>query len=259
MRPVSTRTLKFLRAASIADLSTTSAASPTPRCALSHTYLHRPLHFSTPSTSFRPPRRNYSGPTDHPRSRAHDESPNPPIPSLDHYSLFPRTLPAGPPPAGPFSVDLVSLRREFLRLQASAHPDVHPGGPEKRRAEALSARINEAYRTLREPLTRAQYLLERRGEDVAGDEGARVADPGLLMEVMEAREEVEEAQTEEEVGSLREVNEERVEGSIRKLEEAFARDDVPRAKEECVRLRYWVNIRESLDAWEKGEPVVLAH
>jgi molecular chaperone HscB len=43
------------------------------------------------------------------------------------------------------------------------------------------------------------------------------------------------------------------------LDEAFRKDDLVKAKEEAVRLRYWVNIKESLDGWEKGKPVVLVH
>ena len=134
------------------------------------------------------------------------------------------------------------------------HPVAH-----KARAQALSARINEAYKTLQSPLLRAQYLLSLRGIDVGGDEAARVEDAGLLMEVMEAREAIEEAESEEEVRVLQDVNEGRIERSVRVLEEAFRRDDVEGAGREAVRLRYWVNIKESLDAWEKGKPVVLMH
>ena len=79
------------------------------------------------------------------------------------------------------------------------------------------------------------------------------------MEVMEAREAIEEAESEEEVRVLWDVNEGRIERSVGVLEEAFRRDDVEGAGREAVRLRYWVNIKESLDAWEKGKPVVLVH
>jgi molecular chaperone HscB len=34
---------------------------------------------------------------------------------------------------------------------------------------------------------------------------------------------------------------------------------VEAAKREAVRLRYWVNIKESLDNWERGKPIVLEH
>ncbi|CAN9299766.1 unnamed protein product [Alternaria alternata] len=175
-----------------------------------------------------------------------------------HYSFFPNALPAGPPPDGPFAIDLSALKKEFLQLQARAHPDLHPQA-DKKRAEALSARINEAYKTLQNPLLRAQYLLSLRGIEVAEDETAKVDDPELLMEVLEARENIEEAESEEDLVEMRERNEERIAESTEIIDQAFKRDDLDAAKSEAVKLRYWVNIKESIENWEKGVPVVLQH
>lgn len=181
-----------------------------------------------------------------------------PKPPQTHYAFFPSTLPSGPPPVGRFNVDTVALKREFLQLQARAHPDLHP--PEnKTKAQALSARINEAYKTLQNPLLRAQYLLSLRGIEVAEDETAKVDDPELLMEVLEAREQIEEAESEDDLMEMKEENDERIQASVKVLEAAFEDDDVTTAKSEAVKLRYWINIKESLDDWEKGKPVVLEH
>ncbi|KAI4596152.1 hypothetical protein KJ359_005657 [Pestalotiopsis sp. 9143b] len=187
-----------------------------------------------------------------------DTKPSPSTPQT-HYDFFPQTLPTGPPPRGPFSIDVRALRREFLALQGQAHPDLHPPAM-KSRAEATSARINEAFRTLANPLARAQYLLQlQHGLDVAADETAKVEDPELLMEVLEAREQIEEAGDEAELAPLREANSQRENESIALLEDAFASADLEAAVRECVKLRYWVNIRESIDNWERGKPVVLEH
>ena len=79
------------------------------------------------------------------------------------------------------------------------------------------------------------------------------------MEVLEAREEIEEAEGEEDLQQPGLVNEGRIRGSEKVLEKAFLEDDMELAKREAVRLRYWVNIKESLDNWEKGKPIVLEH
>lgn len=192
-----------------------------------------------------------------PEDGASKNTPKNAIPQT-HYEFFPRALPEGPPPAGPFTIDVRTLRREFLQLQAKAHPDLHPQHM-KLRAEATSARINEAFKTLSSPLLRAQYLLSLRGLDIANDETAKVEDPELLMEVLEAREEIEEATEESELEPLKARNETRQEESITELERCFAEGDLPGAVRECVKLRYWVNIRESIDDWEPGKPVVLMH
>lgn len=55
-----------------------------------------------------------------------------------------------------------------------------------------------------------------RGIDVAQDETAKVEDPELLMEVLDTREEIENAQEEEELEDLRRVNDERIEERDRK-------------------------------------------
>jgi molecular chaperone HscB len=179
-------------------------------------------------------------------------------PALTHYEFFPQTLTEGPPPHGRFAVDVRRLRAEFLQLQAHAHPDLQP--PEnKTRAQAMSARINEAYRTLIDPLMRANYLLSLRGVDIASDETAKVADTELLMLVLETREAIEEAESVEDLHGVSAENEERIAESTKILEDAFAADDLAAAKKEAIRLRYWVNIRQCLNDWEPGKPVSFAH
>lgn len=190
-------------------------------------------------------------------TRPSSTTPTPPTPQT-HYDFFPKTLAAGPPPAGPFHIDNRELRKEFLQLQAVAHPDRHPAAL-KTRAEATSARINEAYKSLQNPLLRAQYLLSLRGVNVAEDETAKVEDPELLLEVLETREEIDNAQEEHELDELKQINNKRIEDSERVLDTAFREDNIEIAKGEAVRMRYWVNIKESLDNWEEGKPVVLVH
>jgi molecular chaperone HscB len=135
---------------------------------------------------------------------------------------------------------------------------MHPQN-DKKRAEALSARINEAYKTLQTPLLRAQYLLTLRGIEVAEDETAKVEDPELLMEVLDAREQIEEAESEEDLLGMKNTNDARIRGSEEVLSQAFEEDNIELARSEAVKLRYWVNIKESIDDWEKGKPVVLQH
>ena len=129
-------------------------------------------------------------------------------------------------------------------------------GGAKARAEAHSAGINEAYKTLCDPLRRAEYLLELRGSDQRASsrdteriESADHTAP-FLSTIMEIRESIEAATEMSEIEMLKRENEERIEHSVRVLEEAFERDEVGRAKSEVERLRYWVSIREGLEGWE---------
>jgi len=191
---------------------------------------------------------------DHPPPRIN----NPPD-TTNHYTIFPETIPGGPPPGAPFQIPLPPLRREYLKLQALAHPDKFPPGPAKQRAEALSARINEAYGTLADPLRRAQYLLaEWHGIDMTTEDGAAKyePDPETLMTVMDVQEAMAEAAEGEEaeatVTRLKTENASLVESSVKVLAEAFDRDDIKAAQEECMRLRFWYTVGESLKEWEPG-------
>lgn len=94
-----------------------------------------------------------------------------------------------------FELDTTDLDARWRRLQASAHPDRHAaeGGAAQRVAMQWSVRINEAYRRLRDPLTRAAYLCELRGAPIqANSNTAMPAD--FLNQQMEWRENLEDAE-----------------------------------------------------------------
>ncbi|KAJ3148506.1 hypothetical protein HDU86_007436 [Geranomyces michiganensis] len=120
-----------------------------------------------------------------------------------------------------------------------------------------SSFINKGYQVLREPLSRAVYLLGMHGEVVGEEDG--VADPELLMEVMEAREALEEAQGEDDIQILKAQNKERVEQTIKGISEAFRAKDLQRARSLTVQLRYWQNIAKAADDWAPGKRVELEH
>ncbi|KAI1968849.1 hypothetical protein LOZ53_006805 [Ophidiomyces ophidiicola] len=174
----------------------------------------------------------------------------------NHYTIFPRTLPQGLPPAGPFNIPVPDLRREFLALQGVVHPDKYPTGRDKQRAEALSARINDAYRTLSDPLARAQYLLAyQHGIDVTSEDGAKEhpQDPETLMQVLEVQEAIEEAEDETTVLALKTENEGRIDDTVRVLGRAIDEGSIDEAVKECVRLRFWYSIRDVLREWAPGK------
>jgi len=88
-----------------------------------------------------------------------------------------------------FAIDLALLTGRYRELQRLVHPDkyAHGSDQERRLAVQMAANINDAFRTLKDPVERALYLL--RLQDVAvDDESARRLDPGFLMEQMELRE-----------------------------------------------------------------------
>lgn len=76
-------------------------------------------------------------------------------------------------------------------------------------AGANSAEINKAYQTLLSPLKRAEYLLSLRGVNLEETDKLGGGDEGhaeFIMEVMDARSALEDAQTEEEIADIRKEN-----------------------------------------------------
>ncbi len=102
-----------------------------------------------------------------------------------------------------YAIDDAALEAAWHELQSQVHPDrhAHLSDVEKRLSMQWATRVNEGFRTLRQPLTRAQYLLELAGVD-AGLETNTAMSPEFLMEQMEWREAVEEAREAAEVGEL---------------------------------------------------------
>jgi len=106
--------------------------------------------------------------------------------SDDHFALL------GLPRA--FRLDTTLLDARYRALQAEVHPDrfANAGDAERRLSLQWSTRINEAYQTLKKPLSRAGYLLLLANHDV-GAENNLAMPTDFLIEQMEWRETVADA------------------------------------------------------------------
>jgi molecular chaperone HscB len=81
---------------------------------------------------------------------------------------------------------LDQLQKHFYELSRQLHPDRFMQKPEAERQQALdkSSELNDAYRTLKDPIKRAQYLLGQEGFDI-GEQRSKDVPPELLEEVFE--------------------------------------------------------------------------
>ncbi|MDP3278787.1 MAG: Fe-S protein assembly co-chaperone HscB [Deltaproteobacteria bacterium] len=94
-----------------------------------------------------------------------------------------------------YLLDISVLEQRFRDLSRSVHPDRHASAPaaDRRLAAEHAMALNESYRRLRSPMTRALSLLAIAGRPLAETDRA---EPALLMEIMSLREEVESARAE---------------------------------------------------------------
>jgi molecular chaperone HscB len=90
-----------------------------------------------------------------------------PPPGADFYSVFslePR-----------LNLDLASLENEFHRLSRKLHPDrfARAASNEKEWSLADTALLNDAYRTLKDPITRTEYLLKLHGAEIGEEHSGK--------------------------------------------------------------------------------------
>jgi molecular chaperone HscB len=139
-----------------------------------------------------------------------------------------------------FSVDLAELERQYFGLQRRLHPDRFATRSPKERAlsQQQATALNEAYETLKDPLKRAAYLLRLSGRVVDVERAGTVDDPELLMEAMEMREALADAETSEEVAALAAEAEVELGRCQQALAQAFRDDDLDSAGRLTTRLKY---------------------
>jgi molecular chaperone HscB len=138
-----------------------------------------------------------------------------------------------------FTLNLKQLEQAYFTAQRVTHPDRFIGKPEMERVAAISRSqlVNDAYETLKDPLRRAEHLLELQGIHALADEQKVPND--ILMEMMELRERIFDsgdngaalAALVEEIKALAAAN-------SKTLEVAFATKDYVAATHETIRLQY---------------------
>ena len=130
----------------------------------------------------------------------------PPVP-VDYFAFF------GLPPK--LNLDVKSLEKDFYELSRKLHPDLNAraGSQEQQWSLEQSSLLNDAYRTLRDPIKRTQYLLELEGVELeeqsksatekaraTGEVKKQIVPPEMLEEVFELNMQLEELRMNKKMG-----------------------------------------------------------
>jgi molecular chaperone HscB len=130
----------------------------------------------------------------------------PPVP-VDYFTFFglPRKL----------NIDVGSLGQEFYQLSRKLHPDLFSGADKREQEWSLeqSSQLNDAYRTLKDPIKRTEYLLRLEGVELeeqsksateqartTGEVKKQVVPPDLLEEVFDLNMQLEELRMQKKMG-----------------------------------------------------------
>jgi len=146
-----------------------------------------------------------------------------------------------------YQVNLKVLESRYRTLQTYLHPDkLRAKGGENllELGETCSAHVNEAYGTLRSPLSRASYMLQQRG--MATEEGSKLDDLEFLSFVMETRERIEGDLTAEELCEVEREIGEKIEDSVSEIGRLLREDDLMGAREITEKLKYYENIKNEI-------------
>jgi molecular chaperone HscB len=130
----------------------------------------------------------------------------PPAP-VDYFAFF------GLPPK--LDLDVAALEKDFYVLSRKLHPDLNAQSGSKEQEWSLeqSSLLNDAYRTLRDPIKRTQYLLKLEGVELeeqsksatekaraTGEVKKQIVPPDLLEEVFELNMQLEELRMNKKMG-----------------------------------------------------------
>nr|WP_236657577.1 Fe-S protein assembly co-chaperone HscB [Acidisarcina polymorpha] len=118
---------------------------------------------------------------------------------MDYFQVF--TLPRK------LRLDVASLEREFYRLSRRLHPDVYSRASQQEQEWSLenSSLVNDAYRTLKDPIRRTEYLLKLEGAPSTDEGGPRKEDripADLLEEVFELNMQLDEMRMNKQTGDV---------------------------------------------------------
>jgi molecular chaperone HscB len=142
------------------------------------------------------------------------------------------------------ALDPKDLETRFYALSRKLHPDLfaRKSKAERDKAEDDTAVLNDAYRTLRDPIARAEYLLKQEGFDI-GEQGTKDVPPELLEEVFELNMALEDADTEQ-IAAFRKRFEEMRTKLDGEMQGAFTQWDSAQSRDALAAVRGLLNRRK---------------
>lgn len=149
-----------------------------------------------------------------------------------------------------FNIDTEALEQTYRALAARFHPDKFASASafEQKQAVMISSTINDAYRTLKSPIDRAAYLLKSQNIDADAPEHTSFS-PEFLMQQMEWRETLMDAQMEQNHDAIRALDQEiqEVQSNLyQDLQQAFENQDYESAAQWVRHGRFLNKLRNEI-------------
>jgi molecular chaperone HscB len=175
----------------------------------------------------------------------------PPDRGADHFAVLEL--------APEYAIDLAAAEEAYKRLSRQYHPDRFARADARARRASLerTVQLNDAWRTLRDPVRRAEYLIARAGVKVSSDAVA----PAFLMEIMELREELAAALAARDEAKVARMSEEmrgRAAASMAAIAAALDGGQPTQAAQALATLRYYQRFLDEVAERADGDRRALA-
>lgn len=155
-------------------------------------------------------------------------------------------------------LDEKALEATFRELSLKLHPDRFAQASPKERLRSLeqTTTLNEAFRTLKDPVKRAFYLLKLQGIDLDREDAGAQKDVPLefLEEVMELREALDGLVEKKDLAGAQGMAadvEQRRKAALAAAFELLESGDAKKASHELAKVRYFARFLEEVEAMEE--------
>ncbi|HUZ94827.1 MAG TPA: Fe-S protein assembly co-chaperone HscB [Edaphobacter sp.] len=157
-------------------------------------------------------------------------------------------------------IDTAALEKQFYVLSRKLHPDRFASRPvaEQEAALAQSSQLNDAYRALKDPVLRTQYLLKLQGVELeeqskaatdaaraTGGQKKQIVPPELLEEVFELNMQLQEMRAARQMGE----DEPELRRDLMTAKDSF---DAKMVETQAELEGYWARWDEALDAGDEA-------
>ncbi|MGO1247353.1 MAG: co-chaperone HscB [Oceanisphaera sp.] len=169
---------------------------------------------------------------------------------MNYFELF------GLTPA--FALNGQALAETYRTLQMQFHPDKFAAHPERERLQAVqsAAHINDAFTTLKHPLSRAEYLLSLQGVELHAEQQT-LKDPEFLMQQMEWREQLADINDAEDIFAAIMAFDQQLQQATAEyyaeLEQQLIAEQLPEAADTVRKLKFMTKLQTELERLEDAQ------
>lgn len=146
-----------------------------------------------------------------------------------------------------YDTDFALLQKQYLQKQALYHPDRAGSDSARLGNLEISMQLNEAYKVLKDDFLRAEHLLKLLGQKFDDHDLKNKLSTGDLEAIIESHEMLESIETLEELKLLQGVKVQEKERVVAELSECFKGNNIAKALEISIGLKYLTNLVRNID------------